>query len=142
MQVPHTRARARAWILKNLERVLLTQALIGETYRLVSMSTHSVSYTSHKFILIYCASFLYRHNCDRQDDKHTGNIHFLGPTVPSLKSTVVTSNGDTSDAQEKRSEVAFATHRAEYPFTYQRPGTTLCFFSHLSDLAPTCFGVY
>jgi len=67
------------------------------------MSTHSISYPSHKFILIYCASFLYRHICDRQDGTHTGNIHFFSPIVPSRKSRVVTSNGDRSDTQEKRS---------------------------------------
>jgi hypothetical protein len=143
MQVSHTRTRTRTkkthGTRQNLEWVLLTQALVGETYRRVSMSTHSISYPSHKFILIYCASFLYGHNCDRQNDSHTGNIHFFGPTVPLLKSRVITSNGDTSDMQEKPR--CIRTTHADYPFIYQLPCTTLYFFSHISDLAPTCFGV-
>jgi hypothetical protein len=80
------------------------------------MSTHSISYPSHKFILIYYASFLYRHNCDRQDDSHTGNIHFFGPTVSLLKSRVITSNGDTSDMQEKPS-CSLTTHAVILSFT-------------------------
>ena len=42
----------------------------------------------------------------------------------------------------KRSEAASATHTADYPRLSQLPCTTLCFFSHVSDFAPTCFSVY
>ena len=97
------------------------EALVGETYRRVSMSTHSISYPRHKFKLIYCASFLYRHDCDRQDGTHTGNIHFFGPTVPLLRSSVVTSSGDASDTQEKR--ICIRNTHSRVSFLSQLPCT-------------------
>ena len=47
-----------------------------------------------------------------------------------------------TDLIRKRSEVLSATHTADYPCLSQLPCTTLCFFSHIPDLAPTCFSVY